>query len=304
MILLVGASVAWATTPDNLEPLRCKEVLQIQQAAATKDPVQREQALREAIRDGLLSTDPAVRREVFSYLSQNDRWLDLRPYTDLLEQYAAIPAEGGRGLRLADDVELFRAPRERRVEACRHAITEGTVRLRRGTEFIRFTAILLAARDGLNELTDVIQAYHSEMHPKEQGELPLAQVMLRLDLGAGAKDLEDALRLASQRLAKLDATEFAGRMDSDPIFKQTVLQTARDACAANPFTHELNPGCCAIREIAARQKRLHDQRDAEMKAAGTPPAPVEIGGPSTWLDQLREVSQPIRLSPPQGQEAP
>ena len=300
VMLVVSALVALAAvaSEEPAERVLGPAVQAIQRAAIVKEPAEREQALREGIRAGLLSADPEVRREVFSYLCRmSDRWLDLRPYTDLLEQYAAVPGEGGRGLRLADDVELFRAPREERIELYRRAIVEGKVLLKRGTPLDRWNAVRGAAWQGLDELRPLIETYYP-LTPGLAADTPIEQLRLWLDLRAGAIDREDALRLASQRLAKLEDREFESRMDGDPIFKQTVLQNAQDACALNPFTGERNPACASLYEIAKKQKERHAQREAQARAAGAERPPRGIGGPGTWLEQLEDMSRPVRVIPP------
>ena len=65
-VALVGIPGS-GTTPQP-ERVWGPAVQAIQRAAFVKEPAGREQALREAIRDALLSPDGAIRQETFEYL--------------------------------------------------------------------------------------------------------------------------------------------------------------------------------------------------------------------------------------------
>lgn len=299
--LVLVAAPGVATSPPGIPeppPGIKKKLDAIAAAARSSDVNAREQALREAIRDGLLSPDAAVRKEVFSYLCEmSHRWLDLRPFFDVIEEYGRLFGEKQIAWAL-DEAEYRLLPRETRLALCRQAIVDGEARGPHGRPWPRVSGMGLAATDGLAELLPLIEEYHSALGWEDQKAAPISRLRLELSLRAGATDREDALRLAALRLAKLEDCELEQRMEQDTIFRQTILQTARDACAINPFTGERNLGCAAMHEVARRQKRLHAERQAEARAAGAEPEPQELGGPGTWLDQLVDASRLDPVIPP------
>src|ERR1039457_2694452 len=130
----------------------------IYDAASVRDPRQREQALRQAVREGLFAKDREVRNQVFSYLSQNSRWIDLRPFAGIIEQFSKIDPLH-RGLWLLDDNQLARASRDERLATYRTAILAGEARLGRGRPLTRESAMAFAAADGMAEVEPLVTQF-------------------------------------------------------------------------------------------------------------------------------------------------
>jgi len=263
----------------------------IRDAASLGDPVVRETALREAIRKGLLESEPGVAHQVFSYLSRSDRWLDLRPFEDIIMEYSRIdPLHRGAGL--LDEAELPRLPRDERLPVYSTAIIEGRATLRRGDILVRQTAMGLAACDGLEELKPLIEAHYMDEPEEVRQRLPLAELLIRLELGAGAVDREDAGRLASERLAAMKDQEFRDRMNTDEAFRKVVDQVASYVCAIDAFAPRRNPGCASVKDIVTRQMGLEEMSLKASKAAATSTSPVHIDEAwhETWLGRMKQLS--------------
>jgi hypothetical protein len=261
----------------------------VNDAARISDPVAREAALRDAIRKGLLESSPAAANEVFGYLDDNIRWLDLRPYVDLLEEYHWL----GRGRGLADHVELFCAPRDERLRIYAAAIVEGSTKLKRGTPLLRQTAMSAAAIDGLAELKPLIETYYPEESAEVRQGLPLQELLVQLDLAAGGTDREDARRLASERLAAMKDADFRDRMNTDAAFQRVVTEVAAYICAVDPYRMRRNPGCTSIKAIVKRQLQMEKTTEEAARATATTPAPPMQSYEEhrdSWLGRLQESS--------------
>jgi hypothetical protein len=277
--------------PDGLRPtMPATEA--ISGAARIADPEERLRTMRSAIREGLFAPNPLVRDGVFRYLSENTRWIDLRPYVDLLEEFGRVDHWANRGPSLADDVELFRAPRDERVRVYRTAILEGTAKLRRGTPLPRQVAIDLACFEGMAELKGEIETYYSETPTEYRQTTPRVVLMLRLELGAGAVDREEAARLACEHLAAMSDSDFREQMETNAAFSRVVQDVASYACAVDIIVPRRNPGCSAIKDVVARQRRLENapakpiQERDDTALSANPTRPAEC-----WLSQLNSVSQ-------------
>ena len=86
-VLSLGAPVYICATSPVAEESLLPEQEAIDNAARLPDPVARESALREAIRKGLLETRPEVATEVLGYLGEHSRWLDVRPFEDIITEF-------------------------------------------------------------------------------------------------------------------------------------------------------------------------------------------------------------------------
>jgi hypothetical protein len=261
----------------------------VRDAASIRDPRRREDALRDAIRDGLLSADPAIRDRIFSYLSENTRWLDLKPYADVIEQFAKTDSLH-RGLWLLDDNELAKAPRTERLVVYRAAIENGVTRLGRGRPLTRESAMAFAASEGMTEVEPLVAQFSPMVEARWKESFQFQTFPALFQLCGGAQDREDALRLASQRLAAMADKEVKAKMDDDSGFRGAVLQVARDVCAADPFSgNRRNPGCADMKGVIGRQMalELHARKaDAESSAIGSA-SPAEERSDS-WLTKLRQ----------------
>jgi len=264
----------------------------IEKAARVADPVARETALRQAIRKGLLESPPGIANEVFGYLSRNVRWLDLQPFEDIVMEFSKTDPTH-RGIWLLDEAELLRTPKDERLRMYSAAIVEGTTTLRHGRPLPRQSAMLLAADDGLAELKPLIETYYPAEPADVRRDLPLPDLLIRLDLGAGATDREDAARLASERLVAMKDDEFRDRMDTDAAFRKVVEAISSYVCVPDPYLVRRNPGCASIKTIVKRQLELEAKaaqvRSLSAGAAAQPQTSVadRLG---TWLGRMQESS--------------
>ncbi len=265
----------------------------MQDAAQIADPAARGAALRDAIRKGLLESSSAVANEVFGYLSENIRWLDLLPFEEILTEYGRIDRLHCRASSLLDNAELLRSTREERLRAYASAIVEGRTTLKRGSTLPRQSAMLLASDDGLAELKPLIETHYHEEPADVRLSLPLAELLIRLDLGAGAADREDANRLASERLAAMKGEELRDRMGTDGAFRTVVEGISSYVCAVDPYRMRRNPGCASIKEIVKRQLRLEKATEEAARATATTPVPPMQSYEEhrdSWLGRLQEFS--------------
>jgi hypothetical protein len=261
-------------------------------AASISDPQRHDIELRQAISVGLLESDRDTASLVFSYLSDASRWLDLRPFDDILMQFAEVSHSHSIAW-LLDQAEVPRMPRDERLRVYAEAIVNGSVTLRHGWPMARQTAIRLASDDGLAELRPLIEAHYGEMAPEVQRATPLAEALVRLDLGAGASDREDAARLASERLAAMSDVEFRDRMDADAAFRTVVETLSSFVCRVDPFRARRNPGCASIKSVVKRQVQVvENAAHARALAAGTGlAAPQESEDwHMTWLGHMQDAS--------------
>ena len=167
----------------------------IQDAARIADPVEREAALRQAIRKGLLETPPEVAGLVLGYLGEHSRWLDVRPFEDIITEYGRVnnPTSSNVGWFI-DSIELPRMSRDERLRLYSAAIVDGSTTLPHGWLLLRQIAMGMGAIDGLAELRPLIAVHYQELSSEAQRQNPLPELLIRLDLGAGAIDREDAAR--------------------------------------------------------------------------------------------------------------
>lgn len=292
LLILGVAVVGLATEPGGVPGLLPQEEA-IEDAARMTDPTAREAALRDALRKGLLESNPLVANEVFGYLAKTIRWLDLQPFEDILTDYGRIDPLHYRAASLLDEAGLFRAPRDERLRIYAAAIVGGKTTLKRGDTLLRQTALELAAIDGLAELKPLIETYYADESPEVRRLLPLRDLLVRLDLDAGAADREDAYRLASERLAAMNDGAFRDRMNTDEAFKKVVDGIASDVCAVDAFAPRRNPGCASIKDIVTRQLRLEKTtEEATRTATATSVSPVQRYEErrDSWLGRMQESS--------------
>ncbi len=261
---------------------------EISAAASIGDPTVRNAALRDAIRTGLfdLANDPCV----LNALQEQSRWLDLRPFEDVFTEYGRLDARRHfLAARAMDHAELDRMPRAERLRIYAASILDGGVTMRHGTGLLPWEAIALASDDGLDELRPLIEDYCEGGYPS-----PNQYALIRLDLGAGGVDREDAALLASQRLAAMTDEEFCERMNSDEKFHHEVRVIANYVCALSPLASRRNPGCASIRAIVARQ--LEQKRIARAAAGGAVERTAVAGRQCepldlSWLSALQAISR-------------
>lgn len=282
-----------ATSPRGVPSLLPEEQA-IYDAARISDPGAREAALRQTIRKGLLESPPEVARLVLGYLGDHSRWLDVRPFEDLITEYGRSNNPTSRNVGwFLDSIELARMSRDERLRLHTLAIVDGSTTLRHGWTLLRQSAMLLASDYGLAELKPLIEAHYAELLPGEQRNVALPEVLIRLDLSAGGADREDANRLAGDRLATMKDTEFRERMNTDAAFQKVVTEIASYVCAVDPYRRRRNPGCASIKEIVKRQLRLENVTEEAARATATTPVSSMQRYEEhrdSWLGRLQESS--------------
>lgn len=278
---VVGLGVGAVVAKEPQVTIRAtEEQARIARAVGIGEPTARDNALREAIRAGLESQDPGKAKAVFRYLAQNARWIDLRPFADLLTNYGRKASDGFQVEWLLDDVELQHADRVERVRVYREAIEKGSVKLKRGRSVLRPAALDAAAREGLVELVDLVTGHAGQALPGFEG-----AVTPMLELTGGAEDQKDGLRQAGWRLSGLSDADLVRRVESAG-FRKAVISLAGRACEPNPFTSERDPSCELFRQVYERQLRNSPQPiTATRKAIGNQ---ALESGVAVWTAQLRE----------------
>ena len=255
----------------------------IHDAASIKDPGERERALEKAISAGLLAPEHLTRYQVLQYLEDNRRWIDLRSFASTLIQFSKIDQNGGAGLWILDDAELMRATRYQRENFYRRAIMDGEIILPHGRRLTRKGAMLLACDDGFDSLAPLIREYATVEYPDEHVEL-----LTTLELGAGAEDREDAIRLSAKRLQEMETAVLYKRLGSDDSFRKVVTRVAVDGCTSNPFLGGKNPGCADMRAAVSRLAAHEAELKTRAPAVTSPEArDPDAGFKKTWLDQLK-----------------
>ncbi len=262
-------------------------------AASIQEPTKRMSELRRTIQDGLLSQDGEAREQVFRYLSGNLRWIDLRPYADILLRFSSTDEWKDRGLALLDESELAQSSRGNRLGIYRQASVSGSARLPHGSPCSRRLGIELAALEGLGELKPLAEEYYGMLNQAEQKQLSLERLKVMFALTDGAEDREGAGRQAAERLNQMKDEEFASRMESQDGFAEAVTDIAAYACAKTPFTGASGAGCQAIKEIYARQRRKDVAQHQTARSEKTRVAPLGEGAKEKrWIDRLGRALQP------------
>ena len=241
--------------------------------------------LRETIESGLFSPDRNANWEVFGFLEEKQRWIDLRPFVATLERYIG-PTGRNDGAWLADEVEFFRASRQDRIEVCRRAIVEGATTLRRGDTILRNVAMSIAADEGLEELTPLIEEYYDQLPPVVKTRNPRAKLLESMELRAGASDREDAIERACGRLAAMSDSQFKQKMDADVQLQNVVLELVQEACKVDPFVPHQNPGCALLTEIMRRQQIEAQKQRENSTAQSTSAAGSGPKDGADWLFRL------------------
>lgn len=287
--LMVGSSTGITMGSSPIVERRWGPAVQrIISAARAGDAGSREIAVRQAIEAGLLHSDRKTRDEVFSFLSQNNRWIDLRPYGDILEQFGKVDGQH-RGLWLLDEAELAHGPREMRLGFFQKAIVNGGLTLPHGRGLPRELAMSFAAIQGLAELEPLVERYADQVEERWKKGFEFETFPVLFRLGSGAQDREDALLLASQRLSATAGHEVKAKMDGDAGFRGAVLQVARDVCATDPFSDRRNPGCTDMKNVIGRQIALErDARKSEMESSEPGSAVRSENKVEGWLTRLRQ----------------
>lgn len=282
LLALVDQATLTGSSPGGVPSLTPAQKA-VAEAASVRDPEDRVEALRQAIRAGLFAPGRQTRDEVFRYLSENSRWIDLHPYADVFEAFSKADPHH-RGPELLDENQLPRLPRAHRLEMYRQAITQGSAKLPHGSTLTREAASSLAAFEGMGELRAVVQEFAGQVESRWRKSFGFESFDSLFELTAGAEDREDAARLAATRLAEISADTVRDRMDQDEGFREAVIRIAGYGCAIDPFSRQRSPGCGRMSEVVQRLGRVAGKGEATREPeSSSPPGPAK----EPWLDRLR-----------------
>ena len=247
-------------------------------ALRADEPKEREAAVRQAVRETLLSSELESRDKAWGILTEIFWKTDLYPYLDLLDAFKPLAQKNQNVADLADLVEVNFAPRSRRIELLAPLILSGSGRLPRGTILLRTSAIEVAARQGLVEFLPAVTAYLAVLEPERIRARRLISVPALFELCGGAASRSDATVVALRRLLAIEERTLENRFPADEGFREAVFSLEYARC---PLGVEKEPESCALlRQIVARQ----------LEYRGTPPSPAAIPGESTdWVVRLQEI---------------
>jgi hypothetical protein len=231
------------------------EMAEILAAVRIDDPDLRREKLGEILVRVLTDTDNGIVYEVVcEYLWTLTPWFDFGPYEWIGEKEAE--ARGRYQIfALLDQQDLRSMDYLDRVSLLRTAIVDGRAAFGRRGVIVRPVAIEMVAREGVSELRELAEQYHSELAPVLRKSFPLEQFQLLLSLTSGAKGKDEALRLAAKRLLAGDACELRRRMREDKLYFTVVLDLTRRACRFSPIDGAQIPACQEYYELFAREWR-------------------------------------------------
>jgi hypothetical protein len=251
-------------------------------ALRIEDSEPRQAAVRQAIRNTLLSADSESRDKAWRILSESVWSVDLYPYLNLIESFAPLAQRYQNVAELADHIEVLSGPRSARIELLAPAIVSGSGRLPRGTSLQRTTAMVFAARQGLVELLPAVTEYFAAHEPERMRARRLVAVPELFELCAGAATRFDAPAVAFRRILAMDERTLENRFADDEGFREAVFSLADVRCSRFGPDH-IPESCSLLHEIVTRQ----------LEYRGIPASNVTIPGYSTdWVARLQEMISP------------
>lgn len=221
-------------------------------ALRIEDSKERETAVRQAVRDTLLSSELESREKAWRILNEIVWKTDLYPYLDLIESFTPLAQKYQNVLELLDRIEVLSGPRPQRVELIAAAVVSGSGRLPRGTSLSRITAIGFAARQGLSELLPAVNEYFAAHEPERMRARRLGAVPALFELCGGAATRFDAPAVAFRRILGMDERTLENRFPADEGFREAVFSLIDAPCRS--FRGQKEPEeCSLLRQIVARQ---------------------------------------------------
>jgi hypothetical protein len=267
------------------------ETEEILAAVRIEDPDLRREKLGEIL-DRVL-TEPDIEENFIAYQAVSDfiwelsPWFDFEPFEWIGEKELEAPRGISQLFGVLDQQDLRSLGYQERVSLLRTAIVEGRVAFGRRTVIARPVAIEMVARDGVSELQELAEQYHSELSPTFRESFSLEHFQLLLSLTSGAKTRDEALLLAAQRLLVGDDCELRRRIKEDQLFLKVVLDLTQRACRFSPIDGAQIPACQEYFELFAREWRRgpHGSLSAAELSPdhSTPPASV------AWLSDFTEL---------------
>src|SRR5687768_12162083 len=199
IVVLIAASAGNAWAVGAPERIWGPAVQRIQKAVSIPDTQARESALRNALRDGLIASNRETANQVFAFLSENSRWMDLQPVSDVIEEFSKSDSRH-RGIWLLDDNELAHSPVDVRKQVYREAIEGGTAKLRRGSPLTRASAIISVAFEGITELRPLVDKYSPLVEERWKESLQFNSIPALFELTGGTTGRGSAAEQAAIRL--------------------------------------------------------------------------------------------------------
>jgi hypothetical protein len=273
----IGADQIFA--PEGMHLAMCN-------AYAMSDPVDRDVAIRETLVTYLLGNDIGQVNLALEYLSRNQRWLDLTPFSDVFATLAERPGRVDEG-SIPMWSYLRRVQRSERVALYREALVTGTAKVGSWDRpFARENAIMWASLDGVDELREQIEKAYPESRADFQQRKPLEAILLTLDCRSGGVDELDAANKAAQRFAATSPVAFRDRMERDPVFARVLDETVTEVCAINPYDGRQPTGCGSILELYVHQNALVLSLRQQAPVPGDAIAGVDRDSLPKWLRNL------------------
>ncbi len=251
-------------------------------ALRIEDSEQREAALRQAVRDTLLSPEPEGRDRAWRILSEVAWKTNLFPCLDLIEAFTPLAQKYQNVAELADRIEMVSAPRPQRLALLAPAILSGSGRLARGTSVLRTAAIFQAARQGLVEFLPAVTEYLAALEPERIRARRMVSILAMFELSEGATTGFDAPAVAFRRILAMDERTLENRFLADEGFREAVFSLLNEPC--RPFgAPKESESCSLLRQIVLRQ----------LEYRGTPaPDGVILGRSGDWLGRLQGILSP------------
>ncbi|HEU5248966.1 MAG TPA: hypothetical protein VFW15_03190 [Thermoanaerobaculia bacterium] len=251
-------------------------------ALLIEDAEQREAAVRQAIRNTLLSPEEESRDKAWRILSESVWKRNLYPYLDLIDAFARLAQKNQNVAELADRIEVLSGPRQRRIELLAPAIVSGSARLPRGTGLLRTHAMLYAAGQGLNEFLPAVKEYLAVLEPERIRARRLLSVPALFELCEGTPSGWDAPVVAFRRILDTDERTLENRFADDEGFREAFFSLA-DRTRHEVRAQKESESRSLLRRIVSRQ----------LEYRGTAPSsPMALGDNTDWLVRLQRWLSP------------
>jgi hypothetical protein len=283
LLAVLGAAVDLLGSSPLMETSACAaDDHPICVALLIEDSEQREAAVRQAIRNTLLSPEAESRDKAWRILSESVWKTDLYPYLDLIDSFTPLAQKHQNVADLADRIEVLSGPRSRRIELLAPAIVSGSGRLPRGTSLLRTTAILFAAQQGLVEFLPAVTEYITTLEPERIKARRLVAVPALFELCGGAATRFDAPAVAFRRILETDERTLENRFGADEGFREAVFSLVDRTCRSFRAQKEAE-SCSLLRHTVSRQ----------FEYRGTAPSnPMTSGDSTDWLVRLQGILSP------------
>ncbi len=248
-------NVSWLLASNSKDDASMRLRSALRDAITQKSGDVRVDQIRKVLGGFLLIEDQTTRTEAFEYLYNHQRWLDLRPWADVLAEFDKLQ-DSDYGQIMLSRAALLSGPREERLAAYKSAIESGSFACSRSYRLLAFDALRFAALDGFEELLPTIRDKYDSFPPSTKRNLPLEWVTAHMELRHGAADRDDAGRLAVMRISQMNDHVFLRRMEEDPGFRKAVMDSTKFVCAVDPYRGGYSKDCDYLTDVLMRQYNL------------------------------------------------